>query len=141
MQQAVHEAEVDLNYTIYCPLAEPYHSLYPRQKGNPENEPDDDMSADEAKRTTSRPPKPPLWAVVEKAMSENNLEALRDGRLSQKASKPAALTNRKARRKELATQNPSRKAESTRSSGGHHMAVQDDDDAEGNISDGGFFEE
>ena len=134
----MHDAEVDLNYTIYCPLAEPYHSLYPRQKGKTENEPEDDLSADEAKEKPSRGPKPPLWAVVEKAMSDGTLEALRDGRMSQKMSKLGAA-NRKARRKEVARQNPPRKAESTRLSGGHKIVP--DDDAEGHISDGGFFEE
>ena len=138
MQQAVHEAEVDLNYTIYCPLAERYHSLYPRQKGITENDPDHDMSADEAKEKTPQGPKPPLWVVVENAMSDGTLEALRDGRTNQKVSK-LAVANRKARRQELAKQDALRKAEGTRSNGGFKTAP--DDDAEGNISDGGFFEE
>ena len=141
MQQAVHSAEVDLNYTIYCPLAEPYHSLYPRQKAQQTHEePNDDLFMDGgAEETKNRAPKPPLWEVVEKAMADGTLEALRDGRSDRTVPKPPG-SRRKARREKLTKHDPSRKAGGTRSAGGGPKADLKDD-AEENASDGGFFEE
>lgn len=62
----MHITEVDLNYAQFCPLAEIYVSLYPPKNGEEEEE-------DQSPR-----PKPPMWAVVEKAMEDGTLNQLRN---------------------------------------------------------------
>ena len=92
-KRRLHEAKVDLNYTLYAPLDQKYISLYPsatkegrsqqqedqRQAGKHH---DDSIKDDEAGllRNDSGQ-KPPLWYEVEKAMENDNLHALRDGKV------------------------------------------------------------
>src|SRR5450432_568083 len=59
----VHVAEVDLNYTQYCPLSEPYVGLYSQKpKSADEKEPELTDHYDVSK-------KPSIWAEVEKRMT------------------------------------------------------------------------
>ncbi|MCJ1384643.1 18S rRNA maturation protein [Xylographa soralifera] len=80
LQSAIHEAEVDLNYTMYYPLAEKYQSLYPRAE--PQGAQDDKKTVRVGGRDKRRlgGGKPPLWPLIERAMTESTLEALRDGK-------------------------------------------------------------
>ncbi|TAQ91201.1 hypothetical protein B7494_g457 [Chlorociboria aeruginascens] len=71
LKTQMHIAEVDLNYTQFSPLSEPYVSLYPLK-----NTADGDEESKE-KETKS---KPPMWAEVEKCMEDNTLDQLRNRR-------------------------------------------------------------
>lgn len=71
LKKQVHVAEVDLNYTQYCPLSEVYVSLYPQKKSSTEED-------DGGSNGTSERPKPPMWAEVEKCMEEGTLDQLRN---------------------------------------------------------------
>ena len=99
LQTAVHEAEVDLNYTMYYPLAEKYQSLYPRAElQGPPDEGKTSRIGGRAKRKVGGE-KPPLWPLIERAMTESTLEALRDGKGDRVVSvntKPQLSIQRKA---------------------------------------------
>ena len=66
----MHVAEVDLNYTQYCPLSEVYVSLYPPKASSPND-------LDSSKEVESKP-KPPMWGEVEKCMEDGTLNRLRN---------------------------------------------------------------
>lgn len=72
LKTQMHVAEVDLNYTQYYPLSEPYISLYP-QKGSSSDEPDPPNEA-----TLKPKPKPSMWSEVEKCMEDGTLNRLRN---------------------------------------------------------------
>ena len=78
MQQALHEAEVDINYALFHPLDEKYQSLYPPKGKNGAIEGDGTDNKGARKAGVTRPS---IWTVVEKCMTDGTLEALRDGRL------------------------------------------------------------
>ncbi|KAJ9637344.1 hypothetical protein H2199_007631 [Coniosporium tulheliwenetii] len=98
LERAVRDAEVDLNYTLYYPLAEPYVSLWPkapnrktkRRMGEAEEAGDEDgvdraadgQSDARAEAKTNQGPKgdPAMRALVEKAMQEGPaaLDALKN---------------------------------------------------------------
>lgn len=140
LEQAVHEAEVDRNYTMYYPLEEKYRSLYPRK--------DHQASLDEEKEEGiggrglrgSGNERPPLWLVVERAMAEGTLEALRDRRSQsvvvdrQKPNAPVDTSKHKIRAGNKT--NVLNLGDESRPGGG---AVTNDDKDE-DLSDGGFFE-
>jgi hypothetical protein len=66
----MHNVDVDLNYTQFCPLSERYVSLYTRTK---------DQDAEEDTATSAQPiVKPPIWYEVEKCMEEGTLVRLRN---------------------------------------------------------------
>ncbi|KAE9379230.1 hypothetical protein N431DRAFT_364250 [Stipitochalara longipes BDJ] len=156
LKAQMHVAEVDLNYTQYFPLGEPYISLYPQKTSSTD---DPDLSKEATK------PKPPLWSEVEKCMENGTLTRLRNRitagsaqvskpleRKPIKAKAPTAPIdttgmNRRERRsqrgaKESRTQNKSMAFAKNEAFGasqnviGGKDAGQNDDD-----SDGGFFEE
>jgi rRNA-processing protein Efg1 len=93
-KRRLHLAKVDLNYTLYAPLDQKYIALYPGN-AKPRRDHDEDEAAeaeqdriqaakdDEAGlfRIASSQ-KPPLWYEVERAMANNTLDALRDGKIS-----------------------------------------------------------
>ena len=159
----MHVAEVDLNYTQYCPLSEVYVSLYPQKSSTDDR--DDTEKAEAA-------PKPPVWAEVEKCMEEGTLGRLRNRVSAIKAitaPKPLEMRpakpkpkpqptmvdttgmNRRERRRQrvkevggpVRTKNKSMAFERNQAFGASQAArnntVQDDDS--GDDSDGGFFEE
>lgn len=79
LKAAVYEAEVDLNYTMFYPLAEKYVSLYPR---SPDQDAENIGGNRERKVGGERPV---LWFLVERAMKEGTLQELRDGKGKQLA--------------------------------------------------------
>jgi hypothetical protein len=110
LSQKIHDARVNLNYTIYYPLTEKYISLYPKQN-NPSGETDEKSgSGTESKeQNIAEASRPPLWAVVEKCMEDGTLDDLREGKLnigpdgkqsSAPAKKPAARESEKRSKKE-----------------------------------------
>jgi hypothetical protein len=158
LKAQMHEAEVDLNYTQYSPLSEPYISLYPQGKPSPADDPD-------SSKETGPKPKPPMWSEVEKSMEEGTLTRLRNRTRTEPAqvSKPSERKvlkakaqpapvdttgmNRRERRsqrgaKEPRTKNRSMAFAKNEAFGASQALIRSkdarqDDDA----SDGGFFEE
>ncbi|KAL8796775.1 MAG: hypothetical protein Q9195_000858 [Heterodermia aff. obscurata] len=80
LKEKIHRADVDLNYTLYCPLAEKYTSLYKSTEdaGNSNITHDDSMISQGSESLVHRPP---MWSVVEDCMAEGTLWALRDRKL------------------------------------------------------------
>ncbi|KAF1968251.1 hypothetical protein BU23DRAFT_425629, partial [Bimuria novae-zelandiae CBS 107.79] len=73
----IHDAEVDLNYTLYYPLLKAYVSLWPKQhRGG--------TKAEEGSQAAGGPRGPKgdvnIWRAVEKAMEEHTLEKLRESK-------------------------------------------------------------
>ncbi|MCJ1479744.1 18S rRNA maturation protein [Lambiella insularis] len=140
LQRAVREAEIDLNYTMYYPLAEKYQSLYPR-KGDqaPVGEEQGQEIGGRGGRGLGAE-RPPLWFVVERATAEGTLETLRDGKgqsMAIRKQKPTALA-------QSSKSNPraGEKAHDLGRGGGVKLSggpVSDEDEDE-DMSDGGFFE-
>lgn len=64
----MHEAEVDLNYTMYHPLSEVYVSLYPNTPS---------LKSDLGD-TRSVKQKPPIWTEIELAMETGTLDIIRN---------------------------------------------------------------
>ena len=137
---AIHEGEVDLNYTMYYPLGEKYQSLYPRTGDQKAQDEEDRTEIGGRGERKLRGERPPLWFLVERAMTEGSLEALRDGkgdRVVVTNSKPQAPINHKG-----AVATGAEKMNEMNRGGGVKLeggAVPDNEDDE--ISDGGFFEE
>ena len=135
----IHEATVDVNYTLYFPLNEKYHSLYPRTtEQGPENVRD---IGGKGERKLGGP-RPPLWSVVEQAMADGTLEDLREGKMR--------TTLVVGRNKPTASQEPKRVKpannihEQPTGSGGEHAGgpVPDGEHEDHDrSSDDGFFEE
>lgn len=75
LKSQIHVAEVDLNYTQFCPLGETYISLYPRK---PQTEEDEEDGDEEDKIELDPPSKPPMWEDVERRMEEGTLDELRN---------------------------------------------------------------
>lgn len=84
LSQKIHDARVNLNYTIYYPLTEKYISLYPKSKDRPEEAGAESASEPDTKKEekVQDGAKPPLWPVVEKCMEEGSLDLLREGKLN-----------------------------------------------------------
>lgn len=81
LKNQIHIAEVDLNYTQFCPLAEVYVSLYPNKTAPGEG------------------PKPPMWAEVERCMEDGTLKRLRNRLPTRSTSAPKALPSKPAKAK------------------------------------------
>lgn len=95
-KQAVHIAEVDVQYTVNYPLTEKYVSLYPkssaksrpsparrlskRGEGRDEDEDEDVAESGSASPMSSNLPKPPIWPFVEQCMTTRTLDQLRNGK-------------------------------------------------------------
>lgn len=173
-----HEREVDLNYTLYFPLAEKYWSLYPKtnggdgevgegDRGKRELGDNMDLGGDdgqveanrslenpsvEESQSTKDPPqnvapsarKSDMWYRIERAMEEGTLEAMRNWRPNKRLHKAkrleetGALTRRTASQKVEKTAKPAGKRIAN---GSEIQTVMDDTGADGEGSDGGFFEE
>ena len=96
-KRLLHEAKVDLNYTLYAPLNQKYISLYPSTSKPRKDQENDDKFTDvrDLEEITKdieagllrneNCQKPPLWYEVEKAMYNGTLEALKDGTLLQES--------------------------------------------------------
>ncbi|KAF2449981.1 hypothetical protein P171DRAFT_352076 [Karstenula rhodostoma CBS 690.94] len=72
--RSIHNAEVDLNYTLYYPLLKAYVSLYPKQQK------EDSKSGDAVPPKDGPKGDVDMWKTVEKAMEEQTLEELRESR-------------------------------------------------------------
>lgn len=127
----IHNAEVDLNYTMYHPLDEKYHSLYPPKAWDAAQD-DGIITAERVKGGEAS--RPAVWAVVEQCMRAGTLTALRDGKLgrvlpeAEAEAKASSLTTRRSGE----VKKP--KGEDASSSRDY---VTKDEEKE---SDGGFFE-
>ena len=130
LKSAVYEAEVDLNYTMYYPLAEKYVSLYPRSKDHDSNSIGGNL---ERKLGGERPV---LWFLIERAMKEGTLDELRDGKGKQvtvgrsKDTPAKGVASSKAPNSLVA-------APGKNMTGQHNVHAPTNEDEE---SDGGFFE-
>jgi rRNA-processing protein Efg1 len=158
LKAQMHIVEVDLNYTQYYPLSEPYISLYP-QKSSSVNETD---SSKEPKSHL----KPPLWSEVEKCMEIGTLTRLRnrtsvgqaqvlkplERKLVKAKPQPSPLDmtgmNRRERRsqrgaKESRIKNKSMAFAKNKAFGASQSGMSSENAGQGhdNDSDGGFFEE
>ncbi|MCJ1465420.1 18S rRNA maturation protein [Pseudocyphellaria aurata] len=133
LQTEIHNAEVDLNYSMYHPLDEKYTSLYPPETRRSKEE-DEDLDQKKAQEESAS--RPTLWNVVEKCMEDGTLSALRDGKLGR--APPDATASIAAPRMGQNVTAPG-KGESRKEKGKSTTDVlpeaKDDD------SDGGFFEE
>ncbi|KAJ4304767.1 hypothetical protein N0V90_000295 [Kalmusia sp. IMI 367209] len=120
--RSIHNAEVDVNYTLYYPLLKPYISLFPKQE----------KSDSSAESRTEFPDGPKgdidMWKTVEKAMEEQTLEALRESRDG--VTIPAPPKNNQAQ-KVKTDQRKAKKSEDA--------AKDDEDEDEDEDEDGGFF--
>lgn len=125
----IHNAEVDLNYTLYHPLDEKYHSLYPPKVGDAAED-DGRISTERLKvRKASRPA---IWAVVEQCMRAGTLISLRDGKLGRKLPEAEANTSGSITR----GRDECRTLQGKGAGSNTGQALKDEE----NDSDGGFFE-
>ncbi|KAJ4360899.1 uncharacterized protein N0V89_001468 [Didymosphaeria variabile] len=124
--RSIHNAEVDLNYTLYYPLLKTYVSLYP--KGQKE----DGKSGDTTPPTDGPKGDVDMWKTVEKAMEEQTLEELRESR--EGVTIPGAPESSKA--KETSKDGKKDKKEKVAKSKSTDVATKDEDE-EG--SDEEFF--
>lgn len=149
----LHAAEVDVNYTRYYPLSRPYSALFPTTKREdskmkdlyPESEREDKEKAHSSEMAKAVRGDPHMWGIVEKAMEEGTLKALRNSDGLEPipmASRPllhSLMVNKEQRQKK---ERDSKRKQKTGQSGvlkdmlEHRMAGVD----EGGESDGGFFE-
>lgn len=127
----IHNAEVDLNYTMYHPLDEKYHSLYPPKAEDAAQ--DDDMITTERIKG-GKASRPAVWAVVEQCMRAGTLIALRDGTLGRKL--PEAEAETKASGSITRRRGENQKTEGKDASSSRDYVMKDEE-KEG---DGGFFE-
>ncbi|KAJ5389904.1 rRNA-processing protein efg1 [Penicillium cataractarum] len=81
LSQKIHDARVNLNYTIYYPLTEKYISLYPKSDSNPDEKSGPGAESKENNKTAEAS-KPPMWSFIEKSMEEGTLDDLREGKLN-----------------------------------------------------------
>ncbi|KAE9988376.1 hypothetical protein EG328_011136 [Venturia inaequalis] len=140
LEQDVHIAQIDLNYTQYYPLAQTYSSLYPTKKGEDGKQYGDEEETKEGVRGNLA-----MWKEVEQATKdgERKLEELRH-RIDWDRIRTTTL----AARPKAAAASPSDPASMQSNSGGVKLPknrretreearkqADDDDD-----SDGGFFE-
>ncbi|KAL8707861.1 MAG: hypothetical protein Q9225_007692 [Loekoesia sp. 1 TL-2023] len=131
LENQVHCAEVDLNYTMYHPLTEKYIGLFPRQETqNPPN-----MEGSSIKISAlPQENKPAMWKVVESCMEDGTLQALRDGSLRS----ATALPIRPAASTKTSHRNVSKKRQEASKAGYSGTVTFDKNEDQ---SDGGFFEE
>ena len=125
----IHNAEVDLNYTMYHPLDEKYHSLYPPKVGDAAKV-DGRISTERLK--VGKVSRPAMWAVVEECMKAGTLILLRDGELGRKLPEPEANAKVSITR----GRGEYRTLQGKGASSNTGQALKDEE----NDSDGGFFE-
>ncbi|KAF1985245.1 hypothetical protein K402DRAFT_357762 [Aulographum hederae CBS 113979] len=138
LERQVHIAEIDLNYTMYFPLAEAYISLYPSKSREEDGKTVQDNEAiDQDYRTDAE-----RWLEVEKATVEGTLEALRNRVPEPEFQQPLAMRGgppKKGQKQGDSGNAPQQKRFDMAS--GHAAAAQGDDMDVDDESDGGFFDE
>ncbi|KAI4089618.1 MAG: hypothetical protein LQ339_008524 [Xanthoria mediterranea] len=128
LDREIHNAEVDLNYTLYHPLTQKYSSLFPRKETQ---EPLHGTATSASKTMQARQDKPAMWAVVESCMENGTLQALRDGNLRTGAAPVKPLKS------SFHHQTSEKKQKAKQSKPDATPIVTEQADG----SDGGFFEE
>lgn len=128
----IHDAEVDLNYTLFYPLAEKYIGIFPCQERRTAQDAEN-VSGEDAAQT--RQPKPAMWTVVASCIEKGTLQALRDGKLQIRTVEAKALPSTAARTAHPPIRPRQNKIKENGSTVISAAADGEDD------SDGGFFEE
>jgi len=132
LKQQAHTAEVDLNYTKYYPWLQPYVSMYPKKGSETDDKPTSD---DEATKGDSS-----MWKLVEKAMADGTLEALRDGAQTQalqiRSKRPRSSSSTTPQTKDTHADRPGKSLKA----GGRAHPVENQDTDMDDESDDGFFE-
>lgn len=125
--RSIHNAEVDLNYTLYYPLLKTYVSLYPKQQK------DGDKSSDAASLVEGPKGDVNMWKRVEKAMEDDTLEELRESKegvtIPGAPTRTQSKTAKKGDTKDKQDHTKQKKTEDRR------VAAEDEDED----SDEGFF--
>ena len=124
LAKEVHDANIDVNYTIYYPLTEKYQSLFPRQGG--------DSGGEKTPARKLVTEKPAMWDVVERCTADGTLDALRDGKLATSI----VTGNRKHQPGKARSKRQSKKDRAGSKAAKGAVAQERHDE-----SDGGFFEE
>ncbi|PLN76357.1 hypothetical protein BDW42DRAFT_178910 [Aspergillus taichungensis] len=144
LEQELYIAQVNLNYTIYYPLAEKYIALYATQQKKKKT----GESADDGDSKTVYKPvhataaeKPAMWRVVERCMKEGTLDRLREGKLGEDSSAKGEKEGRKekdtTRKKQKESGASGKSSDKAGSRKRDVPVVPEEQDEE---SDGGFFE-
>lgn len=144
LEQEIYIAQVNLNYTIYYPLAEKYIALYATQQKKKKT----GESADDGDSKTVYKPvhataaeKPPMWHVVERCMKEGTLDRLREGKLGDSSAK---VENEGRKEKDAKTKNKQKEGgasgKSSDKAGSRRRDVPVVPEEHDEESDGGFFE-
>jgi ribosomal protein L12E/L44/L45/RPP1/RPP2 len=120
--RSIHNAEVDLNYTLYYPLLKTYVSLYPRQAK------DSDKSAEAAPLVDGPKGDVNMWKTVEKAMEDQTLEDLRESREGVVIPGAPARSQPKAAKKSGKSNKTEENKEKTSGAGANGDEDEDSDD-------------
>lgn len=126
-----HVAEVELNYTMYYPLAKPYVALYP--KNDKDKDKDVEYFANGDETAHRKRGDQVMWEEVERAMEQGSLSTLRESSGPAAASSSQSATRRR----------PGEKTQAPKGRGHRPLAHEEEpvvDKDDGNDSDGGFFE-
>jgi rRNA-processing protein Efg1 len=127
LQKQLHEAEVDLNYTIYAPKDEPYVSIYAGKNKDAEAE------------TSSAPvEKPEVWKEIEAKMNAGTLKvgkAFGPGKAEPEFEPSVRQKGVQRTTESKGTKESQKKTDKDKK--GHKKSELADDDG----SDGGFFDE
>lgn len=104
LRRAIHDAEVDLQYTMFYPLDEAYVSLFASGDTAEEKAEEDQYGAsthDDAAEEGTEKEKPKMWFLVEEALEQGQaaLDALREGRWRERYQDAAQVVEVKAVRK------------------------------------------
>ncbi|KAE8157366.1 hypothetical protein BDV40DRAFT_50952 [Aspergillus tamarii] len=166
LAQKLRVARVNLNYTIYYPLAERYVALYADAKKKKDQAKDGDKDEDGDAGYTlvhaNAADKPAMWHTVETCMKDGTLELLRDGKLKDGESgtetkKKANMDKKKTNVRDSVQHKDTTKTSvklqgrgdkkakdprgsSSKNDSRHTRARQSSPDDNADESDGGFFE-
>ncbi|KAF9885746.1 18S rRNA maturation protein [Aspergillus nanangensis] len=145
LTQKLHTARVNLNYTIYYPLAEKYIALYQKDTGKRQSNDDSDRDLGFRLIHTTEEEKPAMWRVVEKSMENGTLDLLREGKLtapSQEDDDTIKQTKdkKKDKTKSKPTKPEDKKGKSAKQTKDHATTRVTPAENDGDESDGGFFE-
>lgn len=124
----IHDAEVDLNYTIYFPLMQKYVGLFPREKPEIDSHSVPTKSGAQPVRTST------MWKAVEKSMREGTLDLLREAKSTLSDQSDIALRNQPSTNGKHIPLKPRKEKERARQESKSHLESEDA------ASDGGFFE-
>jgi hypothetical protein len=122
LRTRIHNADVDVNYTIYYPLLRPYVSLYPKKEGSASAESFDGPKGDVD-----------MWKAIEEAMETGTLDRLRNTKEGVVVPGPKVQAKKKKAKGENV-----RKGDKGEQDPGHDKTVGPAEDDEGNDSE--FFE-